>query len=125
VDNWDKRVQATAFIWLALAAALGFSGLGDASNFSDEIIAIVVSAAALLSTATIWYFGRESAPAAQSEKNKRNTSDDARTRLLLEMLDDKERQTLKHRLMDELNTDGESLSLVELLTSQDSKNRQR
>jgi hypothetical protein len=134
MDNWDKRVQATVVIWIGVAIALGFSGAGDVSNFSDEIITFVLAGAAFLSTTAVWYLGRETAQSSQNNKlasssqgekakNETTTYEDARVRLLLELMDDEQRTTLRQQLLDDLQADGESVSLSDLLNEQPKRSR--
>ena len=124
MENLDKRIQATLIIWVAVAATLGMSGMGDASNFSDEIITIVLAGAAFLSTTAIWFLGRDSAVSnkiapSETEKAKNDsTREDARVRLLLDLMDDDQKAALRQQLMDDLNSDGESVSLSDLLADE-------
>lgn len=55
------------------------------------------------------------------EKAKRDTAvaQDARLALLLSLLSEDERESLKTRLIDDLSADGEAVSLAELLAAQD------
>ncbi len=89
MENLDKRIQATLVIWVAMGITLAISGMGDASNSSDEIITIVLATAAFLSTTMVWFLGREGATFADKtasspiEKAKNNgAQEDARVRLL-------------------------------------------
>lgn len=133
MENWDKRVQATLFIWIGVGVALGFSGAGDVSNFSDEIITIILAGAACVSTLGVWFFGREGLPMRQNNKKadsrqgekakNENAYEDARVRLLLEMLDEDQRVALKQQLMDELQADGEPVSLSDLLNEEPQRRR--
>lgn len=58
------------------------------------------------------------------EKAKRESvpAEDARLALLLSLLSEEERTSLKHHLIDDLAGDGETLSLAELLAAQDAEN---
>lgn len=125
MENWDKRVSATMFIWLGIAIAIGVSGAGDASTFSDEVVTGLLAGAAFLTTAAVWFLGRDTSASmsantsrsAQETHKAKNSTDqpDQRTRLLLELMDEDERQALKNRLIAEMEADGEDVSLSDLL----------
>lgn len=59
------------------------------------------------------------------QKTKRGADDDARLALLLQMLDEDERQALRYRLMDQIGGDGEVVSLAALLGEDSSGRYQR
>jgi hypothetical protein len=65
----------------------------------------------------------EKLPSAR-EKAKRDSGQDARLALLLELLDEDERQALKRRLVDDLSGDGETISLAQLLDAEQEAARQ-
>jgi hypothetical protein len=59
------------------------------------------------------------------DKAKRGaTGGDARLALLLELMEEDERQALKKRLLDNLSADGEAVSLADLLTIQNGQSRE-
>lgn len=124
MENWDKRVSATMFIWLGIGIAIGISGLGDESTFSDEVITGLLAGAAFLTTVAVWFLGRDTSSAlanvarsAQETHKPKNTAEqpDQRTRLLLELMDEDEKRALKNRLIAEMEADGEDVSLSDLL----------
>jgi hypothetical protein len=59
------------------------------------------------------------------EKAKRDSDTEVRLALLLELLDEDERQALKRRLMDDLSGDGEAISLAQLLDAEQQAAGQR
>ncbi len=130
MENLDKRIQATLVIWGAVSITLAISGMGDASNFSDEIITFVLAGAAFLSTTMVWFLGREGATfadkAASSEIEKAKNGgaqEDVRVRLLLELMNEDQKAALTQQLIDELGSDGEGVSLSDLLADQPQRRR--
>lgn len=135
MDNWDKRVQAIAVIWGAFAGAVGLSGLGAGMTGSFNIyvlgVALVAALAALIATAVVWvttsdaHLARQAARASGKAKRAPGQDYDARTLLLAQLLDEDERQALKHELLADLRADGELMSLADLLTTQSEPRRHR
>ncbi|MBI5958160.1 MAG: hypothetical protein HY866_05475 [Chloroflexi bacterium] len=94
---------------------------------ADGAISILAGMTALGGSAALWIVwalsALDSKPAEESqEKAKRSAPEDTRLALLLQLMSEDERQALKQRLADELGSDGENVSLAELLAVQ---NRQR
>jgi hypothetical protein len=116
MDNWDKRVQATVFVWLAVGLAVGLSGLNNPANGNTVVVAAIMATVAFLSTAVIWVLGGEGGQV--TRKAKRRAGDDARLAALLHLLDENERDSLKQQLLSDLAADGEMLSLGDLLATQ-------
>lgn len=107
-------VAATLVIWAVVLLAGLVAGFG-AGIISFALVGAIGSTVALW---LVWAFMSLDAlsKAAQSEKSKRSApEDDVRLSLLLQLLDDDERQTIKRRLRDELGTDGEAIGLDDLL----------
>lgn len=107
-------VAATLVIWAVVLLAGLVAGFG-AGIISFALVGAIGSTVALW---LVWAFMSLDAlsKTAQSEKSKRSApEDDVRLSLLLQMLDDDERQTIKRRLRDELGTDGEAIGLDDLL----------
>ncbi len=135
MDNWDKRVQAITVIWGAFAGAVGLSGLGAglSGTFNIYVLGVVLVAAlaALIATAVVWvtesdaYLARQSARASGKAKREPGQDHDARTLLLAQLLDEDEREALKRELLADLRSDGEMMSLADLLTTQPEQHRHR
>lgn len=127
MDNWDKRAQATVFIWLAFGIAIGLTGLSNPVNGNTIGLVLIASIAAFLGTTLVWVLGSERfSGLASTEKAKRDARSDpgdARMALLVQLMDEDERKNLKRRLVDELRADGETLPLADLLASQESEQR--
>ncbi len=67
---------------------------------------------------------KERKATSQQKKAKRgmpDASQDARLALLLALLSEEERESIKTRLLDDLAADGEALSLAELLAAQEAE----
>lgn len=118
-ENIKTLVMATAIIW-ASVIVVALIGGGD---FVRGVAAIL----ALISTMTIWsLWGLDaygiSVDGTPREKPKRDAAsdDDPRLSLLLSLLTPDERDALQSRLMADLNGDGESVSLADLLADQES-----
>jgi hypothetical protein len=95
----DKRVVATIVIWIAFGMAVMGTGLGNEANIFTTLIALISALAAFGATGLVWVYGSRDMQPQTSEKSKRES--DARTELLLQLLDDDERESLKHRLRGE------------------------
>lgn len=131
MDNWDKRAQGTAVVWMLVTAITAIVTFGGSSSDNDWIL-ITLLIAAGISTATIWLFGSEEIYKSgreheYGEKAKRQGADhyDPRAALLMDLLDAEEKEELKRRLMDDLSADGDALSLNELLSEQHEQRRRR
>ena len=128
MDNWDKRVQAVSVIWGAFAVAVGFSGFGAgmAGQFNVYVLSVVLIAAlaALLATTVVWvyesdtYRERQAMKAGGKAKREPGQDADVRALMLVQLLDDDERQALKRDLLADLQADGEAFSLADLLDDQ-------
>jgi hypothetical protein len=118
VKKLGPLLVATCVIWLCTAVV----GRIDPGEFVRGAAAIL----ALVSTMTIWAmwalneFGI-SLDDTPREKAKRDASsdEDPRLALLLSLFTPDERDTLRSRLADELDADGEAVSLVDLLAGQE------
>jgi len=91
---------------------------------------LIASALAAMGTSIliwmVWAFNQlEAAKKESGEKTKRDTRPDSRLSLLLELMDEDERQALKRRLAEDLSTDGEIVSLADLLKAQEQDSRRQ
>jgi hypothetical protein len=109
---------ATCVIWLSVVAV----GRVDDGEFVRAVALLL----ALISTMTIWSMWALneygiSMDGTPREKAKRDagSGEDPRLALLLSLITPDERDALRSRLADELNADGEAVSLVDLLAEQD------
>src|SRR5690606_25289702 len=105
---------ATAVIWAAALLLRLVAGAG--SDLVDFALVFAFGSTAALWMA--WAFQNLDAlnKASQQGKAKRGASnEDTRLALLLQMLDEDDRQALKQRLQDELGADGETVALDDLL----------
>jgi type VI protein secretion system component VasK len=114
-------IVATLGIWMAVAMMDVVTGSSHLTNFAAII--------AFLSTIALWLVwglsNLESRQQASKEKTKRKPAEDARLALLLELMDEDDRQALKQRLMDEIGGDGEVIPLAELLETEEKRSGQR
>jgi hypothetical protein len=106
----EGKVLVTLVIWISLAIAIGVSVLSMEGDVAMGVAAIL-GIAGTATTHNIWKYGA----GAETGKAKREVHEDTRLKLLIELLDDEDRQRLKHRLMNELQADGELVSVEELL----------
>lgn len=122
--NLISLFGAAALVWLSAAV------VGVVSSNTE-----IQNAALILAFLTTLIFGlvagltaidnQDKATAEASrgkhEKAKRDAAaaQDARLALLLSLLSEDERESLKSRLIDDLSADGEAVSLAELLAAQD------
>jgi len=105
---------ATVVIWAAALLLRLIAGAG--SDLIDFALVFAFGSTAALWLA--WAFQSLDAlnKASQQGKAKREApEDDTRLALLLQMLDEDEREALKQRLRDELSADGEAIALDDLL----------
>ncbi len=109
-----ERIAATLIIWSVVLISIIMITIGEAYNLSGTVMFLMVAIAAAVSTEKIWESKSSDKPE-HAEKSKRHSNDDQRVDLLLRLMDDYEKQALKERLLDDLNTDGEMVSLDELL----------
>jgi len=122
MNRWASLIGnlvATFFIWLSVALVQTTTGSEGMTSF--------IAMLAFGITAILWLIwavnlGRMNAQPA-SEKSKRSAAGDARLSLLIELMDDNERQVVRQRLLGDLNADGEALSLAELLARQENTAR--
>ncbi|MBN2303896.1 MAG: hypothetical protein JXQ72_05435 [Anaerolineae bacterium] len=132
------NVIVTVVIWLSLVAAMWLVDGGEIVRIGGAILA-------LISTMTLWVMwamvelgidmdssssanrlAAANSPArVYHEKPKRDSgeAEDARVSLLLAMLTPDERDSIRSRLVDDLSTDGESLSLADLIAQQEQDSR--
>lgn len=109
---------ATFIVWFTVLA-VRFIDAGAVANTAAVIVA-------LISTMTIWTMWALdeygiSMDGQPREKTKRetNSAEDPRLALLLSLFTPDERSALRSRLANELNEEGESVSLADLLAGQD------
>ena len=129
-DEWDIRVQATAFIWGALAVIGIMVLVADDTVSNDVPVLFITALAAFLATGSVWLFAdneENTRKIAQTilannadnnrEKPKRHENNDARMDLLLRLMSEEEKESLKQRLQDELyaDPDSEEMSLSALI----------
>jgi type VI protein secretion system component VasK len=113
-------ITATLVVWAVVLMALVIDGPGP-GIVSFALVAAIGSTVALW---LVWAFMAldEMSKQRNAEKAKRTApEDDTRLSLLLQMLDEDERQALKQRLRDELSTDGEAIALDDLLVEMRSR----
>ena len=111
-------IIATVFIWVAVAMVRLIGG-PDVGMLDFALFAGLGATVALW---LVWAFvamdaAKNAAQRAQEQqKAKRAPSgdEDPRLSVLLSLLDDSERRTLKDRLRDELSSDGEAIALDDL-----------
>ncbi len=115
-------VVATVIIWLSVVVV----GQIDGTEFVQGAAAIL----AIISTMTIWSLWALDAygisvDGTPREKVKRDagSEEDPRLSLLLSLLTPDERDALRSRLAGELEADGESLPLADLLSEQERADR--
>lgn len=114
VSTVVQSVIATAFIWVAVAMVRLIGG-AEAGILDFALFAGLGATVALW---LVWAFvGMDQAKnVSEHEKSKRAPGEeDVRLSVLLSLLDESERKTLKDRLRDELSTDGEAVALDDLL----------
>lgn len=137
-EDWDIRVQATMFIWMAVAAIGVVTIVADDTTNNDIPVIFLVVLAAFLSTSAIWFFAGEhmgemhernlraresrsdrrqsrSRRPSHPEKQKREQTDDSRMALLLSLMDEHEKADIKQRLLNELQQPEEDVPLSALL----------
>ena len=108
-------IITTLGLWFGVA-------MMDAVTGSDPGLMDFAAVMALLATVALWLVwglaSIENKPRETREKAKRQPAEDARLALLLELMDEDSRQRLQQRLVDELSSDGEAVSLAALLAAQ-------
>lgn len=110
-------------IGMMLAASLGlWLGVVFVSVVASSDMTDFAAMMAFLATGALWLIWGlsmidDKSSSETQEKAKRQPGEDARLALLLQLMDEDERQTLKQRLADELSADGEAISLAELLAA--------
>jgi hypothetical protein len=114
------NIVATLFMWVAVALTDTATGQGIPGRDAIMFIAILTAFGLSVTLWLVWAltdYSQKTPPAA--EKSKRHAeSEDARMALLLELMGEDERQALKQRLVDGLSSDGEAVSLAQLLDAQ-------
>lgn len=118
VKKLGSLLVATCIVWFSVLAV----GVIDHNEFVRGAAIIL----ALISTVTIWTMwaldqygiNMDGTP---REKAKRDvgSDEDPRLALLLSLFTPDEREALRSRLVDELNADGEAVSLADLLGDQE------
>jgi type VI protein secretion system component VasK len=135
--KWGKTVSrlkslgvgivATLFMWLAVALTDAATGQGIPGRDAIMFIAILTAFGLSVTLWLVWALTDYSkkAPPPAAEKSKRHTeSEDTRLALLLELMNEDERQALKQRLTDGLSGDGEAISLAQLLAAHKNQDSQ-
>lgn len=121
VMRFGMMLVATLVIWMGVS----MMNVVTASSGMTKFAALL----AFLTTIALWLVwglsGLAPKQQAAKEKSKRNSAEDARLALLLELMDEEDRQALKQRLMDEIGGDGEVLSLSDLLDAEKKHSGQR
>lgn len=122
MDRWQtflRTLFASVFLWLGVVAAKLVGA--DEGMFGFTVFAAFGGNVALWLVWAFTVYGDSEDEGAASEKAKRGAErpDDARIRLLLELMDEDDRRALKQRLMDEVTADGEVVPLAELLAAQE------
>jgi hypothetical protein len=120
ISKYVLVLVSTLFIWLT---AIAVAAISTNHTYTNGAVAL-----AFLSTVSLWLIAGlklidEKLPPAH-EKAKRDSATDARLTLLLDLLDEDERQALKRRLIDDLSGDGEAISLAQLLDAEQQAARQ-
>lgn len=121
MNSLIANVVATIMLWLSVFAIRLISGEVDGVTTFGIIVAIGTTAVIWM----VWAFNvQEEDKKDPTEKAKRSAaSDEGRMSLLLELLDDNERQALKQRLINDMGTDGEMVSLADLLGAQENRSK--
>ncbi len=123
VKHFLLMIVSTLAMWLAAM----LMEVVTESGFMIDFAALI----AFLGSIALWItwgftqFDTSKDEPASGEKAKRQAGEDARVALLLELLDEDERRALKQRLVDELSSDGEAVSLADLLAAEKSSTGQR
>jgi hypothetical protein len=111
-------VVATLICWLSIGLVVAVTPSG--ASVRDIVMVVAVLATAMLWV--MWAFTSDSSgDTAASEKAKRRAGNDANAALLLELLSEDERREVRERLIERLQTDGETSSLADLLADQDAQ----
>ena len=111
-------VLTTAILWLGALLVYLFSPVEELMVF-----ALVVAFGGTAALWLVWTFASYDREKASREAEKAKRSADrpaeARLALLLELMGEDDRRALQRRLRDEIGTDGEAVSLAELLAAQE------
>jgi type VI protein secretion system component VasK len=123
------NVIASVFIFITLAVIDSITHSGWLIDLS-----VLTALGAIVAMWLVWALN-QLGPSASSqqhqevktEKRKREepSSNDARLALLLQLMDDNERQALKKRLINEMDSDGEAVPLSALLDNQENRRSNR
>lgn len=106
-------IIATAFIWAGVALARLIGG-ANADIFNFALVAGIGSTVAIWLVWVFIGFDQSTKIDANLSKSKR-APEDARLSLLLQLMDEDERNRLKQRLREDLGADGEAVALDDLL----------
>jgi hypothetical protein len=106
-------IVATLVCWLSV----GLTVMMTPASSNGRDIVILFACLATLMLWVRWAFVSDSRqePQAVSEKAKRHAGNDPDVALLLELMSEDERREIKGRLLERLQTDGETSSLEALL----------
>jgi len=125
INGVVSGVVGTVFIWVAVLLVRYVGGATVPMFNFALLIGFLATVGLWLAWAVISF--QQGGMEQWYEKAKRSPAeDDARlSRMLLQMLDEDERRTLKQRLRDETPADGEAVSLDELVARGEQSGRER
>ncbi len=119
-DKW--RVGLTLMFWIVgIGVTLIFLGNVTAGLLDDWLI-VVPLIVTLLSTVTLWGVDPEKIIPEQSASEKRNDSTAYSMALLMEMMDEDEREEFKHNLKDRILS-GENVTNESLILDMEKRKR--
>lgn len=111
MEEVEAKAMATVVTWLILGGIIISAMLAaELDSITLLILAMMLLLAALGTTQFIWTHRLSE----DTKRKNESTQQDNRLALLVELMDEDEREQLKHRLMNELEGDGEVLSLEDL-----------
>ena len=116
LQRFVASLVATLFCWLSIALVVPVTQEGSLSRAIVVVVAFWV-------TAELWV-GWVRSIYKDDEKAKRDADSNATLTLLMELLDDDERHAVKQRLVDQVQSDGETSPLAELLAHQEAQAKQ-
>jgi hypothetical protein len=114
MDANESRTAATVFTWISVGVAITVTAI-----FADNVLlplAAILGAFAFFSTGIIWKDNR-----GEDAKPKRDVSSDLRVQLLMQLMDDEDREQLKRRLLNDLQGDGEIMTVEDLVNSKNGR----
>ncbi len=115
INSVVSGVVGTVFIWVAVLMVRSIGG-ATAPMFNFALLIGFLATVGLWLSWAVMAFQQSGAEQWHEKAKRSPAEDDARlSRMLLQMLDEDERRTLKHRLRDDLRADGQAISLDELV----------